>query len=77
MVQREYPTFMLTQEHYDKLPEYSMTIPACGPGKMEWKCNLNGKWLIGRYVVGDDGLWVCRMHEPVIVEEKKNEEEKP
>lgn len=77
MPQKEYPQIQITQEHYNKLPEYSMAIPAYSTNRLEWRCNINGRWLIGKYEITEDGLPTCKLYEPNIIKEKDDQKEIP
>lgn len=46
----------LTQEEFDKLPEYSLTYPTGATIGKKWKCNwkLTGRWFLCEYVEHED-----------------------
>lgn len=44
----------LTQEEFDQLPEYSLTLPSTTIIGRKWKCKDDIRWLLGTYVNHSD-----------------------
>lgn len=61
------PYVIVSQEHWDALPEYSHTVPTGRYDGKEWKKHhSDGRWTIWRYKLEEDGKWYIETGIPLI-----------